>query len=126
MTNPLLTKVFTATGVAVAGYLIVAAAAGGKVELANAATDLLLGAADSMGCPENGQLDIAQAGWSEVRCGGNVTFGDPLTSDANGKAIKAVPVVGQVVRIIGFAQADAVANDIIPFQVAPSVLATPA
>tara|TARA_R110002124_G_scaffold284368_1_gene461515 strand:- start:31610 stop:31990 length:381 start_codon:yes stop_codon:yes gene_type:complete len=126
LTNPLLTKVFTATGVAIAGYLIVAAAAGGKVELANAANDLLLGATDSMGCPAGGQLDIAQAGWSEVRCGGNVSFGDPLTSDANGKAIKAVPVVGQMVRVIGFAQADAVADDIIPYQVAPCVLATPA
>lgn len=125
MSNPILTKVFTATAVAIEGFLIVAAQAGGKVAVATGGTDKLLGVADSMGAPANGRLDVAQAGWSEVRCGGNVSFGDKLTANAAARAVKAVPVAGQTVHIIGVAQADAADGDIIPFQVAPGLLVTP-
>ncbi len=126
MTTPILIKSFRVGLAAIAGYLIVKAAAEGKVAAASAPTDPLVGAATMLGAPAEGILDVDQAGWSEVRCGGNVSFGDPLTSNADAKAVKAVPVAGSVVRIIGFAMSDGSADDVIPYQVAPGVLSTPA
>lgn len=123
MTNPLLIKSFKATAAAILGYLIVKASGGAAtVEVAGASTDPLIGAADAVGVEASGMLDVAVAGWSEVRLGGNVAFNDPLTSDANGKAIKAVATEDVQVRIIGFAMAAGAANDIIPYQIAPGYL----
>jgi hypothetical protein len=121
MTSAILIKSFRVAA-ALAGFLICKASADKKVALATAATDPLLGVSGAMGAPAEGVVDIDQAGWSEVRCGGNVSFGDPLTANAASKAIKAVPVAGQIVRIIGFAMSDGSADDIIPYNIAPGVL----
>lgn len=120
--NPILTKSYRASA-AIAGYLVVAGIAGNQVRTATGPTDTLIGAAGAMGADANGLLDLVEVGLSEVRLGGNVTFGDPLTSDANGKAVKAVATAGQVIRVIGYARADGADGDIAPFQVAPSILA---
>lgn len=118
--TPVLTKSFP-TLAAVAGFSIVRAAVGG-VQASGANTHPSIGVADSMGAAAGGMLDVVQAGWGEVRAGGPVAFGDPLTSDAQGRAIKAVPAAGVVVRTIGFAMADADANDIIAVHVVPGTL----
>jgi hypothetical protein len=54
--------------------------------------------------------------------GGAVAFGDPITSDAAGAAIKALPNASTQVRIIGFAHAAGVAGDIIPYFISPGCL----
>lgn len=126
MTTPILTKSFRTGAAALDGFLILKYGAGGLAEVASAATDPLIGAAGSLGAPANGMVDVTEVGWSEVRAGANIAFGDPLTTNNASKAIKAVPVAGSVVRIIGFARSDASAEDIIPYLVAPCVLATPA
>lgn len=126
MTTPILIKSFRAGAAAIAGFLILKFGAGGVAEVATAGTDPLIGAAGSLGAPANGMVDVTEVGWSEVRAGGNIAYGDPLTANNLGKAIKAVPVAGSVVRIIGFARSDASDGDIIPYLVAPGVLATPA
>lgn len=119
MTNPLLIKSFKATAAAIAGYLIVKASAGAAtIELAGASTDPLLGATGNLGVEAGGMGDITMVGWSEVRLGGTVAFNDPLTADANGKAIKALPANSTQVRLIGYAMAAGDADDIIPYQVA--------
>lgn len=123
MTSSIFTKSFKATAAAIAGYLIVkASAANGTVEAATAATDKLIGAVDSMGVAASGMADIAMAGWGEVRLGGNVAFGDPLTADANSKAVTATPAEDVQKRIIGFAMAAGAADDIIPYHIAPGLL----
>ncbi len=124
MTNPLLTKSFRVPS-AIAGHLVLKSATGG-VALATAATDPLIGAAGSMGAPQDGMVDIDMVGFSEVRLGGDVTAGDPLTANAASKAIKAVPTSAAAVRIIGFAMSDGVADDIITYHVAPGFLTKPA
>ncbi len=126
MTTPIFTKSFRTGAAAIVGYLIIKFGAGGFAEVASAPTDPLIGAAGALGAPANGMVDVDEAGWSEVRAGGNISWGDPLTTNNQGKAVKAVPVAGSVIRIIGFARMDAAADDIIPFIVAPGVLATPA
>jgi hypothetical protein len=123
MTQSLLTKSFRATAVAIAGYRIVRAAAGTNlVERATALTDSLIGTADSMGCAAGDMLDVALLGQGEVVLGGAVAFGDPITSDAAGAAIKALPNASTQVRIIGFAHAAGVAGDIIPYFISPGCL----
>lgn len=118
--TPTFIKSFRAL-VAVAGYLIVKAGIDG-VEVASSSTDPLIGAADSMGAHADGMLDVIQGGWGEVRAGGVLKFGDPLTSDAQGRAVKAEPDAGEIVRTIGFAMSDAAENDIIPYHVAPGCI----
>ncbi len=53
-------------------------------------------------------------GISRVKAGGNITRGDLLTSDANGKAVAIGAVAGTNYNSIGRALASGVADDIIP------------
>jgi hypothetical protein len=127
MSISLLTKSFLATAVAIAPYLIVkATAAAETVQIAGAATDPLVGSSGQLGCDAGGLLDIVQAGEDEVTAGGNIAFGDPLTSDANGKAVKATATAGSTVSIIGYANQKAVAGDVFRYRVAPGLLYAPA
>jgi hypothetical protein len=118
--TPLLTKSFAALG-AIAGYLIVRAAVDG-VEAAGGNADPLIGVADSMGADPGGMLDVVLVGVAEVRAGGTFAFGDPLTADAKGRAIKAEAAAGASVRTIGVAHADADEGDIVPIHVVPGIL----
>lgn len=95
---------------AIGAYLIVKHSANdGEVTQASAATDTLLGVTEGIAPAAGERVDIVLSGLADVTYGGNVAKGDPLTSDANGKAIKAT-VAGS--RIIGFAEVAGVANDI--------------
>lgn len=120
--TPVLIKSFAAL-TAIAGHVIVAAAEGG-VNAATASTDPSIGIADSLGADADGMLDVTQVGWAEVRAGGSFKFGDPLTSDAEGHAIKAETEAGKTVRIVGIAQSDADKGDIAPLLVSPGLLAS--
>lgn len=95
-------KNFTSAG-AIASYRIVAAGASdGIVKQATAASDKLLG------CTGVGRVDAADKridvcldNIQQIEFGGDVAFGDPLTSDAQGRAIKAEPAAGANVRVVG-------------------------
>lgn len=110
---------------AIGAYLIVAfsdAANSSKVATAASATGPLAGTTGQVGASAAGvMVDVEKLGIPKVTLGGTVGAGDPLTSDANGKAIKAT-VAGQ--RIIGFAEQPGVLNDIIDYRAAPGALAT--
>lgn len=121
MRNPILIKSYYAPA-AVAGYLILKPVAGG-VGLATAATDLLLGVSDAMGAAAGGMVDVTELGRSEVLSGGVIAHGDPLTSDGQGRAIKAVPAAAAITRIIGFAVMDANLGDIFEYSSAPGIIA---
>lgn len=113
MGNPLLIKEGTAEG-AVTKYRIVkhGAADGGVLQSA-AATDFHCGVySENFDVVSGERLGIVKAGLADVEYGGVVTRGQPITSDANGKAIAAAPAAGANVRIIGFAEVSAVAGDI--------------
>lgn len=127
MTTPILTKSFRVGAADIAGFLIAAASGTGDLlRVATGATDSLIGAADEMGGKANGMVDIDVAGWSSVRYGATVAFNDPLTADAQGRAVKAVPVAGSIVQVIGFARCDADEGDIGAYEIARSLIATPA
>ena len=131
-----LVKVFVA-GAAVAAHRIVQHdGAGGAIQAA-AATNALLGISD-LGADSGGRLDVFMSDIADVEFGGNVSAGDPLTSDANGKAVaatrhthtentagaytqNATTSAATVVRIIGFAMVDGVDGDIGSVHIAPSL-----
>ncbi|WP_242415082.1 hypothetical protein [Sphingomonas panni] len=106
----------------IAAYRIVAfgdAANNNKIVTASAATQPLAGTTGQLGGPAGAMVDVAKEAIPQVQLGGPVGAGDPLTSNAVGKAIKAT-VAGQ--RIIGFAEQPGVADDIIDYISAPGVL----
>lgn len=110
------------------GYLIQAGSGvGAKIRNAAAATDLIVGVGERVGTDAGQMYDVTVAGRTEVRAGAAFGAFEPLTSDARGRAIKAVPVTGQIVRVVGYSHAPATADgDIVPIHVAPSILTKPA
>lgn len=125
MKTPVLTLSYR-TAAGIAAYLIAAAGSEARAAVvATGPTDPLIGTVGELGSEAGGMADIAVLGIDEVRLGGTVANGDPLTSDAAGKAVKAVETADTSVRIIGFAESDGDANDIIPFRIAPGYLSNP-
>lgn len=122
MSNPILTKSYQVTSVAIGAFLILAATAANKLLAATAATDLLRGTAGSMGAPADGLVDVDLVGVGKVKLGGTIASGEPITSNAASKGIKALPANSTQVRIIGFALEDGVDGDIIDYHIAPGSL----
>ena len=79
---------------------------------ASASTDAILGVSSSMGAKNGQVLDVVETGVVDIQYGGNVTRGDPLTADAEGKAIKANPGAGVIAQVGGYARVSGVAGDI--------------
>lgn len=120
MRNPGLIKNHTADG-AVGAYRIVKhGAADGNVAQAAASTDKLIGVNGRLAAAVAGdRVDIARGGIEEVEFGGAVVRGDPLTSDASGRAVAAAPGAGVNAYIIGFAEVSGVLSDIGSVMIAP-------
>lgn len=136
-TTPSLIKNFTAEA-AVALYRIVKfGAADGKVLQAAAAGDAMFGVSiQPGGAAIDARCDVAVAGIADVEYGGNVTRGDALTADANGKAVaatrhthtentagayaqNATTGAAAAVRTIGVAMVSGVSGDIGQVLIAP-------
>lgn len=94
-----------------------------QVVPATGPTDLLVGVADGAADAAIGDtVDVTLSGPGEVVLGGNVTRGQPLTSDANAAAVVAAPAAGVNAYTIGFALASGVAGDVIPFHAVRGVI----
>ena len=120
MPNTRLYKTLRVDG-SIAPYRIVAL---DEIRLANQATapeDVLIGTADELGRQANGTVDVAMSDIPEVESGAPIDLGDPLTTDAQGRAVKAT---GTGQRIIGFAFAPASgAGEIIDYIYSPGFFA---
>lgn len=122
MANTLLNKNGRAEA-AIAPYRIVKpGTTDGSYLQAAAATDSLVGVCESVGPAIGERVDVVKVGIADVEFGGNVTRGQPVTADADGKAVAAAPAAGSNVRIIGFAEVSAAAGDISPVLLAVGVL----
>lgn len=93
-----------------------------SVQQATGSTLPFVGVSDTLGADAGDMCDVHRAGLPGVKLGGTVQAGDPLTSDANGKAVKAVPGAGTTVYLFGYADEHGVADDIIDYFAAPGVL----
>ena len=120
--NVILEKQFVAEAAIAANRIVKFGAADDKVLQAAAVGDKLIGVCDNVAPALGERVDIIVSGIADVRIGGAVTRGDPLTTDANGKGVAAAPAGGTNNRIIGMALASGVLDDIIPVLVSPSML----
>ena len=108
---------------AVAAFLIIKpGTADMTVVPAAAATDLLLGTADSLNKDTGEMVDLDLRPIAEVKLGGSITRGQPITSNAAGKGVVAAPAAGSNVRISGLAAKNGSADDVIPYFRAPGVM----
>lgn len=116
-------KSFFITGALGAGLLVAFTANRGEVAAATAATQKIAGPIDLASKAAGDMVDVPMLGVSKVKIGGNVAAGDKLTSDANSKAVVAAFAAGQTRYVFGEALEPGVADDIIWYRVAPSVIA---
>ena len=118
-TTGLLQKGYTATAAIPAFTIMKFGAADGTVVPATDGSAMLVGIQSELNCDEGDRASAAMVGNIEdVLFGGNVTRGDPLTADAQSRAIKAT-TAGQF--IIGFAEVSGVAGDIGSAIISPGV-----
>lgn len=89
---------------------------------AAAAGDALIGISSELAADAGQRCDVMMSDIADVRFGANVTRGDPLTSDAVGRAITAAPGAGAKMRIIGFALVSAIADDVGPARIVPGLI----
>lgn len=123
MANEGLVKTYIA-GAAIVKHRIVKHGSGDRAAVqAAAATDLLLGVSDSLGADASGDpCDVIRSGIANVEYGGNVTRGQKLTADADGKAVAAAPAAGANAQIIGIAEVSGVSGDIGKVLIVPSTM----
>ena len=111
LSNPGLIKNFKA-GAAIAKCRILKF--DGNLDLIQGAAvaDKLIGVSTGIASASGDRVDVVLSGITEVEYGGNVTGGDLLTTDANGKAVTAAPAAGTNNRVIGVAMESGVSGDI--------------
>lgn len=111
MRNEGLAKTLIA-GAAIAAHRIVKFGTSDTAALqAAAATDASIGVSD-LGAASGDPVDVILDGIALVDYGGNVTRGDLLTADSDGKAVTAAPAATASARVIGTAMVSGVAGDI--------------
>lgn len=117
MWNPALKQFIAETAVAANRILKFGSTDDYMVQSA-AATDGLMGVSGNIAAAAGERVDVIKSGIADVLFGGTITRGDPLTSDANGKAVTAV--AGQ--NVIGFAEVSGVSGDIGSVLISPRIL----
>lgn len=110
--KPTLTKSYIAEAAVTKRRIVKLGTADGKVLQGAAATDAIFGVSTEIDAAINERCDVHLAGMVEVEVGGTIARGDPITADANGKAVKAVPATGVNNRIVGWADVAAVSGDV--------------
>lgn len=109
---------------AIGGCLLAAFTANGdEVALAVSANAPIAGVTDTPDIPVGDNVDVQMTLLADVRFGaGGVAPGDPVTADAQGRAVKAVKQAGAIVYVAGIAQRPQLEGDIGPILLAPSMI----
>ena len=106
--NPLLIKNCTAAGAVTEWRFVTWSTADGIVRQSAAVADAPVGVARET-VADGARVDVIRAGISQITYGAAVTRGQPLTSDAQGRA---VPVAAGTDRVYGLAEVSGVAGDL--------------
>jgi hypothetical protein len=110
-------------GAAVIARRFVKFSAANTVIQAAAATDKIVAVSDALGAAAAGdRCESYVGGIVEVEAGGAIALGDPITSDAVGRAVVAAPGAGVNNRIAGFSQSAAVLGDILEIMWSPGFM----
>jgi len=115
MANPTLTKTFKAPSAVAGRRAVTFGGADRTAAQASAVSNPLLGIAEQIGSRDNQRVDVIVSGIAEADAGGNITRGDALTTDANGKVVTSSAGTD---RIVGIALQSAVDGDIIDVLIA--------
>ncbi|WOF75320.1 DUF2190 family protein [Parvibaculaceae bacterium PLY_AMNH_Bact1] len=110
--NPGLTKNYIAVGALQKYRIAKHDTADGQVSLADGSAAALMGVTHELDTADGERIDVHRTGLVEVEYGGTVAKGDPLTSDATGRAVVAAPAAGVNAEIIGHAEVAGVLGDI--------------
>lgn len=96
----------------------------GEAVIAAAETDALIGLNSQLAAADNEHADIIVGGVAEGIAGGNISEGNAVTADSNGDLVAVTNTMKTTgdVRIIGYALADAVDDDIFAVLVQPGLL----
>jgi len=119
MSNPTLIKSYTAGADLTAYRIVKPGAADGVVIPSAAVSDLLIGVTNDVAALNGERQDVIHMGIADITLGGNVTRGNPVTSDSVGRAVNAAPAAGANNHIIGFALISGVLGDIVPVLLSP-------
>lgn len=122
MANNGLTKSYNAGGAIGARLIVKPGSNDYDVVAGAAATDLLIGVSTDIAAASGERVDVVQEGIADVKLGGSVTRGQPITSDGSGQGVVAAPAAGVNNRIIGFALISGSSGDVIPVQLAPGYM----
>lgn len=122
MSNQLLTKAFLAEAAIAANRIVKFGSTDDYVVQGAAVSDSIFGVVGGIAPAIGERCDVTLVGIEEVKLGGTVVRGGPITSDATGQGVAAAPAAGANNRIIGFAQMSGVIGDVIPVLLAPSSL----
>lgn len=122
MLNPVTIKSFVAGGTITKHRIVKFGSDDDTVVQAAAATDAILGVSTSLDAASAERVDVILNGIAEVEYGGNVTRGDYLTADSNGKAVAAAPAQGVNNRVLGIAYRSGVSGDIGAVLITQSVM----
>ena len=96
---------------------------GDEVALAVSPNTPIAGVNDNVDVPLGQLADVQMTQLADVRFGaGGVAPGDPVTADAQGRAVKAVKQAGAIVWVAGIAQRPQLEGDIGPILVAPFMI----
>lgn len=121
MRNEGLAKTLIAATAIAANRIVKFDATDSTVVQAAAASDMSIGVSD-VGGSANEPTDIIIDGIALVEYGGTVTRGQPLTADANGRAVAAAPAAGVNARVIGFAMLSGASGDLGSVRIAPGLI----
>ena len=118
--NPILEKEYLADGAVSAFRILKAGTNDDDAAQATGVGENYLGVSQHAAA-DNADVRVMEIGISKVEYGGTVSYGDPLTSDANGKAVAAAPATGVNNSIIGYARAAGVSGDIGRTLISPGI-----
>lgn len=122
MNNPVIIKSYTAEAALTKYRLVKFGATDDVVTPATAVADKILGVLTDVDALINQRADVVVEGITDVEYGGTVTRGDPLTTDASGRAVTAAPAAGVNNRIIGIAMVSGVISDVGSVKIAQSLM----
>lgn len=124
MANNGLTKSYLAEGAISANRIVKVGAADYGVLMAAAAavTEFMIGVSTEVDTASGERCDIIHEGIADLKLGGTVARGGPVTSDATGQGVAAAPGAGTNNRIIGFAIISGVVGDVVPVLLAPQIM----
>lgn len=112
MANPGLAKTYDASGPIPAYTIVKFTATDFQVTQAAAVGDALVGVTTEVAAADTERVDVYHEGIVYVTAGGTIAPGDPLTTDASGRAVKAAPAAGVNNTCIGRARQSAVVGDV--------------